>query len=91
MVSFSFAEETPAAGTYDRSNLVDYGVYVDAIAYTASFDTKYPSKATGSISVHLTGGTGAKLTGTLDGVAPPGPLAGGGGAGEVKVHLEFPP
>lgn len=89
MVTFSLPQEPPPPGVYDVSNLLDFEMIVDPPSYITKLDENDPSMNKGSLTVQITGGSRAMLTGQLDAVAAPY-IGIAADAEPVTVHLEFP-
>jgi hypothetical protein len=87
-ITFGFESDPPEAGTYDSTNLTDYQVAVGFLGWAASWDAKYDDAPDGNMTLHLSGGQGARLVGSVDAVCPP--VLADESSGNVTVALRFP-
>jgi hypothetical protein len=88
-IVFGFETEPPAAGTYDWMNLTDYQATVGLLGWGASWDAQYDDVPDGDFALYLSGGSGARLEGTLEAVAVP--VLADVSTGNVDIELTFPP
>jgi hypothetical protein len=88
-IVFGFETEPPAPGTYDWMNLTDYQATVGLLGWSASWDAQYDDVPDGDFVLHLTGGSGARLEGTLEAVAIP--VLADESTGNLHIELTFPP
>jgi hypothetical protein len=88
-ISFDFETDPPARGTYDFTNLTDYQATVGFLAWNASWDAQSDAVPEGDFTLNLTGGSGARLEGTLEAIAIP--LLADQSSGDVIIELTFPP
>jgi hypothetical protein len=88
-ISFDFETDPPAPGTYDFANLTGYQATVGLLAWNASWDAESDDVPEGDLTLNLTGGSGARLEGTLEAVAIP--LLADQSSGDVIIELTFPP
>jgi hypothetical protein len=87
-VMFDFETEPPAPGTYDWTNLSDYQATVGFLGWSASWDAQYDEVPEGDLVLNLTGGSGARLEGTVEATAIP--VLADESTGNVDIELTFP-
>jgi hypothetical protein len=88
-IIFDFETEPPASGTYDWTNLKKYQATVGVLGWSATWDAQYDDVPEGDFVLNLTGGSGARLVGTLEAVAIP--TLADESTGDVNIELTFPP